>query len=122
MEQPADRPGVGRVAPREKRDGQCGGAGGSCNSGTEECCSSGTEEAEDAELDALLGGSSLEGPATKKDFANLRRLCHRRLQRQNKAHAEAQRQMRERHLQEVEELKVAHMRQLMSNGIALQGP
>ena len=79
-----------------------------------------TAEAEDAELDALLGGS-LEGPATKKDFANLRRLCHRRLQRQNKAHAEAQRQMRERHLQEVEELKVAHMRQLMSNGIALQG-
>ena len=29
--------------------------------------------------------------------------------------------MQERHLTEVEELKVAHMRQLMSNGIALQG-
>ena len=77
-------------------------------------------ETEDAELDAILGGNR-EGPATKKDFANLRRLCHRKLQRQNKAHAEAQRQMQERHLTEVEELKVAHMRQLMSNGIALQG-
>ena len=80
-----------------------------------------TAEAEDAELDALLGGGKMEGPATKKDFANLRRLCHRRLQRQNKARVEAQRQMQERHLHEVEELKVAHMRQLMSNGIALQG-
>ena len=78
-------------------------------------------EEEDAQLDAILAGGGGGGPATKKDFANLRRLCHRRLQRQNKAHAEAQRQMQERHLQEVEELKVAHMRQLMSNGIALQG-